>query len=149
MCHRKCSRTVLMIPCAVPQVMPLLFMLQQPLAVDEKDTDGHTALMWAAYQGIHHAFQSTQSFNGSNWSPNFATTYFASLVFLSSFSGDAISVDLLLRHSASVHTKDNTGMTPLHWSVVKGNKGTPLPTSSYLSSIISVILDPYSSSYVL
>lgn len=25
--------------------------LQQPIAVDEKDTEGHTALMWAAYQG--------------------------------------------------------------------------------------------------
>jgi ankyrin repeat protein len=25
--------------------------LHQPVAIDEKDTDGHTALMWAAYQG--------------------------------------------------------------------------------------------------
>jgi palmitoyltransferase len=32
-------------------VMPMLYMLQQPVAIDEKDTDGHTALMWAAYQG--------------------------------------------------------------------------------------------------
>ncbi|KAL1406928.1 palmitoyltransferase akr1 [Vanrija albida] len=32
-------------------VMPLLYILQQPVAVDEKDSDGHTALMWAAYQG--------------------------------------------------------------------------------------------------
>lgn len=31
--------------------MPLLFCLHQPVAVDAKDTDGHTALMWAAYQG--------------------------------------------------------------------------------------------------
>ncbi|CDZ96517.1 palmitoyltransferase akr1 [Phaffia rhodozyma] len=67
-------------------VMPLLFILHQPLAVDAKDSDGHTALMWAAYQG------------------------------------DAISVDLLLRHSASPLTKDNNGLSPLHWAVVKGNK---------------------------
>ena len=60
--------------------------LQQPLPVDEKDTDGHTALMWAAYQG------------------------------------DAISVDMLLRHGASVVARDNAGLTPLHWAVVKGNK---------------------------
>lgn len=77
--------------------MPLLYMvsrdlfnvsrkLQQPLPVDEKDTDGHTALMWAAYQG------------------------------------DAISVDMLLRHGASVVARDNAGLTPLHWAVVKGNK---------------------------
>lgn len=32
-------------------VMALLYMLHQPIAVDEKDTDGHTALMWAAWQG--------------------------------------------------------------------------------------------------
>lgn len=31
--------------------MPLLYMLQQPVAIDEKDPDGHTSLMWAAYQG--------------------------------------------------------------------------------------------------
>lgn len=32
-------------------VMPLLYLLRQPIAVDAKDTDGHTALMWAAWQG--------------------------------------------------------------------------------------------------
>lgn len=48
-------------------VMPLLYMvspripratvtiltgqMHQPVAIDEKDTDGHTSLMWAAYQG--------------------------------------------------------------------------------------------------
>jgi len=37
-------------------------------------------------------------------------------------SGDAISVDLLLRHGASPHKTDNSGMTPLHWAAVKGSK---------------------------
>jgi palmitoyltransferase len=32
-------------------VMALLYMLHQPVAVDEKDSDGHTSLMWAAWQG--------------------------------------------------------------------------------------------------
>jgi palmitoyltransferase len=32
-------------------VMALLYMLHQPVAVDEKDRDGHTSLMWAAWQG--------------------------------------------------------------------------------------------------
>lgn len=36
-------------------------------------------------------------------------------------TGDAISVDLLLRHGASVSTTDNAGMTPLHWAAVKGS----------------------------
>lgn len=37
-------------------------------------------------------------------------------------SGDALSIDLLLRHGASVYTTDNAGMTPLHWAAVKGSK---------------------------
>ncbi|KAI0042760.1 ankyrin [Auriscalpium vulgare] len=32
-------------------VMPLLYLLHQPVSVDERDSAGHTALMWAAYQG--------------------------------------------------------------------------------------------------
>ncbi|THH12426.1 hypothetical protein EW146_g7710 [Bondarzewia mesenterica] len=32
-------------------IMPLLYLLHQPISVDERDTNGHTALMWAAYQG--------------------------------------------------------------------------------------------------
>lgn len=31
--------------------MPLLYILHQPIHVDSRDTQGHTALMWAAYQG--------------------------------------------------------------------------------------------------
>lgn len=80
-------------------IMPLLYMLQQPVVVDEKDSDGHTALMWAAYQGElrKRALQLT--------------------------SGDALSVDLLIRHGASVKESDNAGLTPLHWAVVKGSVG--------------------------
>lgn len=37
------------------------------------------------------------------------------------YQGDAISLDLLLGHGASVSAVDNTGMAPLHWAVVKGN----------------------------
>jgi palmitoyltransferase len=66
--------------------MPLLYMLQQPIAVDSPDTQGHTSLMWAAYQG------------------------------------DAISVDILIKHGASIAAKDSAGLTPLHWAVVRGNR---------------------------
>lgn len=48
--------------------------------------------------------------------------HLASSSLLSTPPGDAISVDLLLRHSASTSTSDSTGLTPLHWAVVKGNK---------------------------
>src|SRR4051812_7980477 len=36
--------------------------------------------------------------------------------------GDAISIDLLLKHGASPHTTDNTLLTPLHWAAVKGSR---------------------------
>ncbi|KAF5334954.1 hypothetical protein D9611_009976 [Ephemerocybe angulata] len=32
-------------------IMPLLYLLHQPISVDSRDAQGHTALMWAAYQG--------------------------------------------------------------------------------------------------
>jgi palmitoyltransferase len=66
-------------------IMPLLYLLHQPVGVDSRDAQGHTALMWAAYQG------------------------------------DALSVDLLLRHGASPTVQDDAGLTPLHWAVVRGN----------------------------
>ncbi|KAJ1024832.1 hypothetical protein NDA16_002872 [Ustilago loliicola] len=72
-------------------VMPLVFMLQQPSlsspeGLDSTDSQGHTALMWAAYQG------------------------------------DAISVDILLKHGSDVHKRDSAGLTAMHWAVVKGNR---------------------------
>ncbi|TKY89467.1 hypothetical protein EX895_001998 [Sporisorium graminicola] len=72
-------------------VMPLVFMLQQPSlsspeGLDSTDSQGHTALMWAAYQG------------------------------------DAISVDILLKHGSDVHKRDGAGLTAMHWAAVKGNR---------------------------
>lgn len=72
-------------------VMTIVYLLQraefQPqVALDRKDTQGHTALMWAAFQG------------------------------------DALSVDVLLKHGAAVHVSDMDGLTPLHWAVVHGNR---------------------------
>ena len=38
------------------------------------------------------------------------------------YQGDALSVDILLKHGADVNAKDLAGLTPLHWAVVRGNK---------------------------
>ncbi|KAH9924956.1 uncharacterized protein BXZ73DRAFT_15655, partial [Epithele typhae] len=38
------------------------------------------------------------------------------------YQGDTLSVELLLKHRASTNTKDDTGLTPLHWAVVRGNQ---------------------------
>ncbi|KAG8811607.1 palmitoyltransferase akr1 [Serendipita sp. 400] len=67
-------------------VMSLLYMLQQPVSINSRDLQGHTPLMWAAYQG------------------------------------DAISVDILLKHNADPLLQDEKGMSALHWGVVKANK---------------------------
>ncbi|KAG6806955.1 hypothetical protein H0H92_013015 [Tricholoma furcatifolium] len=33
-------------------IMPLLYLLRQSINVDSRDAQGHTSLMWAAYQGF-------------------------------------------------------------------------------------------------
>jgi palmitoyltransferase ZDHHC13/17 len=38
------------------------------------------------------------------------------------YQGDAISVDILLKHSADPLLQDEKGMSALHWGVVKANK---------------------------
>jgi len=38
------------------------------------------------------------------------------------YQGDAISVDILLKHAAYPHLQDEKGMSALHWSVVKANR---------------------------
>jgi hypothetical protein len=36
--------------------------------------------------------------------------------------GDALSIDLLLKHGASVQARDTAQLTPLHWAAVKGSR---------------------------
>jgi palmitoyltransferase ZDHHC13/17 len=70
-------------------VMPLLYLLHQPISVDERNAVRHTSLMWAAYQG------------------------------------DALSVELSLKHGANPNTRDDVGLTPLRGpsSVIKSAFG--------------------------
>jgi hypothetical protein len=37
-------------------------------------------------------------------------------------AGDALSIDLLLKHGASLHARDAAQLTPLHWAAVKGSR---------------------------
>ncbi|OCF34803.1 palmitoyltransferase AKR1 [Kwoniella heveanensis BCC8398] len=90
-------------------VMPLLYMLHQPVAIDEKDTDGHTALMWAAYQGdaisvdllIRHGASVNVSDNAGMTPLHWAAV-----------KGNKVSIRHLLEAGANLEAKEESGKTP-------------------------------------
>ncbi|WWC85410.1 uncharacterized protein L201_000273 [Kwoniella dendrophila CBS 6074] len=90
-------------------VMPLLYMLHQPVAIDEKDTDGHTALMWAAYQGdalsvallLKHGasvhLQDNAGMTPLHWA---------------AVKGNKVSIKHLLEAGANLDIREESGKTP-------------------------------------
>ncbi|WWD22776.1 palmitoyltransferase AKR1 [Kwoniella shandongensis] len=90
-------------------VMPLLYMLHQPVAIDEKDSDGHTALMWAAYQGdalsvdllIRHGASVNTSDNAGMTPLHWAAV-----------KGNKVSIKHLIEAGASLDAKEESGKTP-------------------------------------
>ncbi|WVQ72310.1 palmitoyltransferase AKR1 [Cryptococcus sp. DSM 104548] len=90
-------------------VMPLLYMLHQPVAIDEKDSDGHTALMWAAYQGdalsvdllIRHG-ASVNTTDNSGMTP----------LHWAAVKGNKVSIKHLVESGSSLDAKEENGKTP-------------------------------------
>ncbi|OXG40718.1 palmitoyltransferase AKR1 [Cryptococcus neoformans Bt15] len=90
-------------------VMPLLYMLHQPVAIDEKDADGHTALMWAAYQGdalsvdllIRHG-ASVNSTDNAGMTP----------LHWAAVKGNKVSIMHLVEAGANLDAKEEAGKTP-------------------------------------
>ncbi|WRT63294.1 uncharacterized protein IL334_000199 [Kwoniella shivajii] len=90
-------------------VMPLLYMLHQPVAIDEKDTDGHTSLMWAAYQGdaisvsllLRHGasvhLQDNAGMTPLHWA---------------AVKGNKVSIKHLLEAGANLDIREESGKTP-------------------------------------
>ncbi|KAJ7735914.1 ankyrin repeat-containing domain protein [Mycena metata] len=89
-------------------IMPLLYLLHQPVNVDSRDAQGHTALMWAAYQGDalsvdlllrHGASPTTQDDAG-------LTPLHWAVV-----RGNRVSIRRLIEKGAVLNAKDNEGRT--------------------------------------
>jgi palmitoyltransferase ZDHHC13/17 len=89
-------------------IMPLLYLLHQPISVDERDSAGHTALMWAAYQGDalsvelllkHGANSNTRDDSG-------LTPLHWAVV-----RGNKVCILKLFEKGAEIHAKDNEGRT--------------------------------------
>ncbi|RXK35073.1 palmitoyltransferase AKR1 [Tremella mesenterica] len=90
-------------------VMPLLYMLHQPVAIDERDSDGHTALMWAAYQGdaisvdllIRHG-ASVNTRDNAGMTP----------LHWAAVKGSKVAIRHLVEAGAELQAKEDQGKTP-------------------------------------
>jgi palmitoyltransferase ZDHHC13/17 len=89
-------------------IMPLLYLLHQPVSVDERDAAGHTALMWAAYQGDalsvdlllkHGARMDVRDDSG------------LSPLHWAVVRGNKVCIRRLLESGAEIGAKDNDGRT--------------------------------------
>ncbi|WVQ64390.1 uncharacterized protein L199_002556 [Kwoniella botswanensis] len=90
-------------------VMPLLYMLHQPVAIDEKDSDGHTALMWAAYQGDAISVQLLLRHGASvHLQDNAGMTP----LHWAAVKGNKASIKHLLEAGANLEIREESGKTP-------------------------------------
>ncbi|ETW79991.1 hypothetical protein HETIRDRAFT_477592 [Heterobasidion irregulare TC 32-1] len=89
-------------------IMPLLYLLHQPISVDERDTNGHTALMWAAYQGdalsvdllLKHGASTTVKDDSGLTPLHWAVV-----------RGNRMCIRRLIEKGAEIGAKDNEGRT--------------------------------------
>lgn len=89
--------------------MPLLYLLQQPIAVDSQDSQGHTSLMWAAYQGDALSVDLLLKHGASVTIRDAAglTPLHWAVV-----RGNRFCIKRLLEAGAAVNVKDDAGKTP-------------------------------------
>ena len=89
-------------------IMPLLYLLHQPISVDERDSAGHTALMWAAYQGDALSVEILLK-HGAN--PNSRDDSGLSPLHWAVVRGNKVCIRRLFEKGAEIHAKDNEGRT--------------------------------------
>ena len=89
-------------------VMPLLYLLHQPISVDERDAVGHTALMWAAYQGDALSVELLLKHGAST---NTRDDVGLTPLHWAVVRGNKVCILRLLEKGAELHAKDNEGRT--------------------------------------
>jgi len=95
-------------------IMPLLYLLHQPVNVDSRDAQGHTSLMWAAYQGdalsvdllLRHG-ASPISKDDSGLTP----------LHWAVVRGNRVAIRRLVEKGADLTAKDGEGRTPRDMAV--------------------------------
>ncbi|KAI9507933.1 palmitoyltransferase AKR1 [Russula earlei] len=89
-------------------IMPLLYLLHQPISVDERDSVGHTALMWAAYQGDALSVEILLK-HGAN--PTMRDDSGLTPLHWAVVRGNKVCILKLIEKGAEIHAKDNEGRT--------------------------------------
>ncbi|KAH7911142.1 hypothetical protein BJ138DRAFT_1063702 [Hygrophoropsis aurantiaca] len=95
-------------------VMPLLYLLHQPVNVDSRDLQGHTSLMWAAYQGDALSVDLLLK-HGAN--PNLQDDMGLSPLHWGVVRGNRVILRRLIEMGADIHAKDAEGRTPRDMAV--------------------------------
>jgi len=90
-------------------VMPLLYLLHQPVNVDSRDMQGHTPLMWAAYQGDALSVDLLLR-HGAN--PNLKDDSGLTPLHWAVVRGNRAILRRLVEVGADIHAKDADGRTP-------------------------------------
>ncbi|KAI0087499.1 ankyrin [Irpex rosettiformis] len=89
-------------------VMPLLYLLHQPIGVDSKDSLGHTSLMWAAYQGDALSVDLLLKHGAS---PNTRDEAGLSPLHWAVVRGNRVCIRKLIEAGSDISAKDGEGRT--------------------------------------
>jgi palmitoyltransferase len=89
-------------------IMPLLYMLHQPVNVDSRDSQGHTSLMWAAYQGDALSVDLLLKHGAS---PNTSDDTGLTPLHWAVVRGNRVCIRRLIEKGADINTKDGEGRT--------------------------------------
>jgi ankyrin repeat protein len=95
-------------------IMPLLYLLHQPISVDSRDHQGHTSLMWAAYQGDALSVDLLLR-HGAN--PNLQDDAGLSPLHWAVVRGNRVCIRRLVEKGADIGAKDGEGRTPRDMAV--------------------------------